>query len=135
MNPEIQLLVRDSQCDLCPMSADLTERDVCITASGPASATIMVVSKTPLSGKAMGEIKTYLDRAGINPDFVVFTAAAKCRTWELEPTKTALKACRTYLDAEIERANPKYILALGNEAMYSLVGKSGIMKYRGQVFE
>jgi DNA polymerase-1 len=117
------------------MSNEAQGKDVCVTGSGPARAKVMVVTKAPLSGKGHKELSTYLARAGVDPAGVVFTAAVKCRAWELEPGKTDLKACRPYLDREIEAVGPRFILALGNEAMYSLTGKSGIMKHRGVVYE
>jgi uracil-DNA glycosylase family 4 len=135
MNPEIQLLVRDPQCELCKMHTQAQGKDVCVTASGPARADVMVVTKSPLSAKGRTEMLTYLERAGVDPAGVAFTAAIKCRAWDLDPGKGDLKACKPYLDREIEAIGPKFILALGNEAMYSLVGKSGIMKHRGVVYE
>lgn len=135
MNPQIQLLVRDPQCDLCKMSNEAQGKDVCVTASGPTQADVLVVTKGPLSGKGHKEMSTYLARAGIDPERVAFTAAVKCRAWDLDPGKTDLKACRPYLEQEIAAIGPRFILALGNEAMYSLVGKSGIMKHRGVVYE
>ena len=134
MNPQIQLIVRDPQCTACRLGAETSEKDTCITASGPTHADIMVVTKTPLSGKGRKEMSTYLERAGIDPATVAFTSAVKCRAWDLDPTKTDLKTCRPYLDAEIKAIEPKFILALGNEAMFSLVGKSGIMKHRGIIY-
>lgn len=135
MNPEIQLIVRDPNCTDCRLGLQAEGRDVCVTAVGPTRADVMIVTKTPLSEKGRTEMSTYLQRAGIDPADVVFTAANKCRAWDVDPSKTDQKACRPYLEKEIEVIGPKYILALGNEAMYSLVGKSGIMKHRGAVYD
>lgn len=135
MNPEIQLAVRDSQCTMCKMGYETTEKDTCLTATGPTRARMMVVTKSPMSGRQRSEMATYLQRAGIDPETVSFTSAIKCRAWDLEPGKTDLKACKPYLSREVELVGPQFILALGNEAMYSLIGKSGIMKYRGQIFD
>jgi DNA polymerase-1 len=46
-----------------------------------------------------------------------------------------MKACRTYLEAEIDVIKPKWILCLGGEALFTAAGRSGIMKYRGQIFD
>jgi uracil-DNA glycosylase family 4 len=135
VNPTIQLAVRDAQCTSCKLGYETTEKDTCLTATGPSRARIMVVTKSPMSGRQRSEMATYLTRAGIDPETVSFTSAVKCRAWDIEPGKTDLKACKPYLSQEIDLVGPRFILALGNEAMYSLVGKSGIMKYRGQVFE
>jgi uracil-DNA glycosylase family 4 len=135
VNPTIQLAVRDAQCTSCKLGYETTEKDTCLTATGPSRARIMVVTKSPMSGRQRSEMATYLTRAGIDPETVSFTSAVKCRAWDIEPGKTDLKACKPYLSQEIDLVGPQFILALGNEAMYSLVGKSGIMKYRGQVFE
>jgi DNA polymerase-1 len=72
---------------------------------------------------------------GIKPTQVFFTQAIKCRTFDQNPSNPDIKTCKTYLDQEIDRVRPKFILALGNEALLATAGRSGITKYRGKVFD
>jgi len=46
----------------------------------------------------------------------------------------AKKACRNYLDILIENTKPTLIFACGNLAFTMLTKKSGISKYRGEIF-
>jgi uracil-DNA glycosylase family 4 len=109
--------------------------DVCVTGTGSHTAGLMVVQKMPWGDRQLKEMTTYLERAGINVKDVVFTSATKCRTWEMTPNRTDIKACRQYLDNEISFVRPKYILCLGNEALLSVTGKSGITKHRGITYD
>lgn len=132
-NARIQLAVRNAVCSSCRMCSQAEGKDVCVTASGPHDAKILVVSKTPLGTRGMAEIQTYLSRAGFDPEQIAFTGAVKCLTWDMQPGKTEIKACRRYLEAEIDFVKPDWVLCLGNEALLAVTGHSGIMKYRGKV--
>src|SRR5688500_14593390 len=66
---------------------------------------------------------------------ILWLSAIKCRVWDQDPNKTDLKACKGYLHKELEIAKPPYILAMGNEALFATLGKSGITKYRSRVYE
>lgn len=134
-NPRIELLVRDPQCTRCKMHAEAEGDDRCRTAEGNHDAEILVVSKTPLGERSRKELFTYLERAGFEPDKIAFTGAIKCAVWQLVANKTDLKTCKPFLEAEIDAIKPKYILALGNEALSSTCGRSGIMKHRGIMYE
>lgn len=131
MNPRIQLYVRNAECDACRMCSQADGRDLCVTASGSHEANVLVVSKMPWSERSLKEIQTYLERAGFDLEQIAYTSAIKCRTWDMDPNKTDIKACRQYLDRELEFIKPGWVLALGNEALLSTTGKSGIMKHRG----
>lgn len=135
MEPRIQLAVRNAECDLCRLCSQAEGLDRCVTATGNHQAKVLVVGKTPWSERQLKEISTYLERAGFNLDELAFTSATKCRTWDLAPNKTAIKACRTYLNREVEFIQPEWILALGNEALQAAAGKSGIMNHRGITYE
>ena len=135
MNLKVANKVRDDNCTRCRLGASAMGKDVCVTASGPGRAKYMVVTKLPLSSIKSAELKDYLSGVGIDSADVAFTAANKCRTWEVDPNRTDQKACKPFLDQEIEIIKPEWILALGNEALTALTGLSGIMKYRGEVYE
>lgn len=95
----------------------------------------MVVARMPNSKKYQEALETELKQAGLNPDKIFYASALKCRTFEQDASKTDLKACRAYLEAEIAIVKPKWILVLGNEALFATTGHSGITKYRGQLIE
>ena len=132
-NPRVQLAVRNAVCADCKMCGQATDKDVCVTAEGAHDARVLVVSKTPLGSRGKKEIHTYLTRAGFDPEKIAFTGAVKCLTWDMQPSKTDIKACRKYLQAEIDFIKPDWVLCLGNEALTSATGHSGIMKWRGKV--
>lgn len=137
MNKKLRLQVRQAACTLCPLSGFVDDpRDICTTGSGSYDADIMVVSKMPDSRKYRELVTRELKNLGIDSNRVMFTGAVKCATWERQPGRKDVKTCSThYLAKEIEIIDPKYILALGNEALQATAGKSGITKYRGQIFE
>ena len=135
MNPEIQKLVRNPFCEDCKLSQQAVGLDRCVTAEGATEPELLIVGKLPLSKGQREELHRYLNEAGIDPETTAYTSVNKCRTWDIVANKKDQKACSPYLALEIEHMKPKMILALGNEALSATVGRSGIMKYRGQEFE
>lgn len=95
----------------------------------------MVVGKMSNSRNYQQDLELELSEMGIKPTDVFFTQAIKCRTFDQNPSNADIKSCKSYLEEEIARVRPKYILALGNEALLATVGRSGITKYRGKVFQ
>lgn len=122
--------IRDPACTMCRMSMDADR--VCIMGGPQRRAKIMVVGKMPNSKSYQQELEGQLAEVGLKVDDVFFSSAIKCRNFERDPSNKDVKTCKTYLDAEIEQVKPKWILALGNEALLALTGHSGIMKYRGK---
>jgi DNA polymerase-1 len=104
--------------------------DVCLPGIGRRDG-IMAVSRLPLSKRRREELDDYFAEAGM-PGGVFHTAANRCRVWEDSPSRADVKACRPYLEQEIEDLKPRVVVALGNEALLSLTGHSGIMKWRGR---
>lgn len=133
-NPRIELVVRDPQCSACKLHTQAEGKDRCVTAQGNYKAKVLVVSKNPLGPRSSKELYTYLERAGFNVDELAFTGAVKCLTWDLSPSKGDIKACKDYLDQEVDLIKPEWILALGNEALQATAGKSGITKHRGIIY-
>ena len=134
MEARIQLAVRQAECEKCRLAEFAPGLDRCVTATGSHDAQILVVSKMPWSERTIKEMSTYLTRAGFDVANCAFTSAIKCRSWELEPNKTDLKACKGYLEQEVDFIKPDWIIALGNEALQATAGKSGIMKHRGVTY-
>lgn len=108
---------------------------ICIVGRGNPGAKVMVVGKMPDSGKFRAEIEGHLSEVGLSTKNIYYTSAVKCRNFDRDPSNTDVKKCKTYLDQEIEMVKPKFILALGNEALLATAGKSGITKYRGKIFK
>lgn len=138
MNILLEGVVRNSKCTACKLHTQADEENRCVTGIGPStSPKIVVVTKFPMgvNTKARKELEAYLEQAGIKTRNIMWTAALKCRVWDLSPTKTDMKACRPYLDAELAFLTPKAVLCIGGEALFAATGKSGIMKYRGKTFD
>jgi DNA polymerase-1 len=95
-------------------------------------AEIMVVGKMPNSDRNQAAIESQLEEVGLDPKRVYYTQALKCKNWEDNASNADVKACRQYLDQEIDAVMPTHILALGNEGLLSTTGRSGITKYRGK---
>lgn len=128
--------VLNPSCEDCRMAQYCDT--VCEVGTGyanPDVSNIMVVSKMPNSETYQRLIEDSLREVGINPYQCYFTSAVKCRTFDKDPSSTDIKACRKYLEAEIEFVKPEWVLVFGNEALLSTTGHSGITKYRTKVFE
>lgn len=97
--------------------------------------TTMVVGRMPNSDTYQRDLEDDLAEAGLEPMDLYYTAALKCRSFEMNAGRGDLKACKTYLEREIAAIKPKWILAMGNEALTATTGHSGIMKYRGRVID
>lgn len=135
MNPALSLLVRNGDCTDCRLRGQAEGKDVCITGAGPTGAPVAIITKTPLSTRSRVELEGYLTEAGIDVTQIMWMSALKCRTWDIDPNKTDLKACRPYLVAELDWLRPTHVLMMGNEALTAVTGNSGIMKYRGKLYD
>lgn len=129
------------RCDLC----DLAESCKSVKIDGRGSAerpTYLFVGQNPGQQEDqqnqvfVGPVGQLLMKAIKEYDLkpARLTNAVRCATpQDKAPNKGELAACRPYLMQEIRETKPKLIVALGNTALRSLTGKSGIMKYAGQV--
>lgn len=120
-------------CTLCKLHRGA--EDVGIMGQGPKNAKIMVVGRMPNSNTYQQQLETYLKDVGLNPEALYYTSSLKCRNFESNASNGDVKTCRTHLEDEIAKIKPKYILAMGNEALLATTGHSGIMKYRGRVID
>lgn len=125
--------LRDPDCALCKLCA--TAEVVCQIGWGMPEADVMVVSKMANSRNYQEDLERELAEMGLDMKRTFWTQAIKCRTFDQDASNSDIKQCKTYLDQEIDRVKPKFILALGNEALLATVGRSGITKYRGKVFD
>lgn len=111
---------------------------------GRADAKIMVISEAPTSaednsgkivwGRPRELLDELLQKAGFDLKEVYFTRAVRCYPPEARsPTARELKACRPYIDEEIDLLKPQLIISLGAPALKSLMGKSKITELHGQL--
>lgn len=119
---------------------------------GPASAEVMLVGEQPgdkedLAGEPfVGPAGRILDEAlaaaGIDRRRTYVTNAVKHFRWEArgkqrihkKPGRAHVKACRPWLDAELEIVAPEVVVLLGSVAAQALLGPSfKITQHRGEV--
>lgn len=134
---------RNENCTKCGLNE--STKDVCIWGIGPKKCEIAIIGEAPgpidrktgkpRDGEATKLFKQELINAGIDPDQCYWTNMVKCRPPEgRSPTNPELKACRPYLDSELDQVNPRYVLLLGATAL-KYIKKKGITELRGSVFE
>jgi len=123
--------IYDDGCTGCKLHQQAIQ--VCQEGFGDERAKIMVVGRMPNSDAFQRRLEEDLAEVGLEPEDIFYSAAIKCRNFEQNASNADVKACRKYLDAEIAAIKPKWILAMGNEALLATTGHSGIMKYRGRV--
>jgi uracil-DNA glycosylase family 4 len=79
-------------------------------------------------GELLGDV---LAKAGIRCYYK--TNVCKCYTGKSgDPPKSAVKACGMYLDEELAKVNPKFILAFGNTAIQRVLGHGKITEIAGK---
>jgi DNA polymerase len=134
-------------CEGCPLFAQATQT---VFGEGPPDARILLVGEQPgdkedLAGRPfVGPAGALLDRAlddaGIERGAVYVTNAVKHFKWtprgkrrlHSKPTARELKACRPWLEAELEVIEPEVLVCLGATAAQSLLGRQfRITKQRG----
>jgi uracil-DNA glycosylase family 4 len=126
--------VYDHDCTLCKLHRAATGR-VCLPGYGNKKADIMVVGRMPDGKQYREELWEILGEVGLEANDLFWTSALKCRNFDMNASNLDIKMCRTYLEQEIALVKPKWVLTLGNEALFSATGHSGITKYRGRVVE
>jgi len=93
-------------------------------------------SGVPFVGKAGQLLDDMLEHTGLSRDDIFITNAVSCRPPNNRaPTKREMKACKYWLDKQIEEVKPKYIGLLGNVALEQVLGVKGIKKLRGRPIE
>ena len=128
-----QLLdIRKPDCTLCKLHQ--SAQVVCQLGFGSKTPEVMVVSKMANGKEWQADLEQELSDMGLDLRTAYFTQAVKCRTFDQDPSNGDIKTCKSYLDEEIAALKPKFILALGNEALLATAGRSGITKYRGRIF-
>lgn len=137
-------LIRDPECTLCRLHK--TANTVCLLGTGKVPCDIAVIGEAPgaqedeqglpFVGAAGQTLRATLNNAGIDPSKCFITNAVSCRPPNNKtPTKGEINACKHWLDYQLERVKPKYVLLLGNVPCQSVLGKKGITKLRGRPIE
>lgn len=138
-HPALELAVRNAACTECRLHKDTDDDEVCITGQfeGKGKPKIAIVTKFPVSegGRLHREMIEYLQEAGIDHTQIMWLSALKCRTYNLDPTKTDQKACSIFLRAEFAFMDFDFVLCLGAEAWFAASGWADITKNRGKLFD
>lgn len=126
-------------CNKCPLRETATQ---VVSGSGLFSNRYMIVGEAPganedekgmpFIGRAGDMLNEALENAGLKRSMFYISNTVHCRPPEnRKPTKEEIAACAIWLDAEIKRVNPEYILSLGETAMTRLLDVTGITTRRG----
>jgi len=98
----------------------------------------------PFVGPAGGLLNRALEDAGIDRSDVYITNALKHFKFEergerrihKKPSDSEIAACRPWLDAELARIHPDFIVCLGATAARAVIGKQHrLLEQRGQFLE
>jgi uracil-DNA glycosylase family protein len=124
-------------CEGCGLYLRATQ---VVFGQGPRRARVMLVGEQPgdkedlagepFVGPAGGLLRRALADAGLDPDHAYVTNAVKHFSWEprgkrrihKKPRASEVRACRPWLEAEIDAVRPAVIVALGATAAQSLLG-------------
>lgn len=128
-------------CSLCESA-----EHVGLMGQGPVPAVAMIVGEAPghredeigkpFQGRAGQLLDDLLKECDLARDEIFITNALKCRPPQNRtPTVSEIKSCNSHLRDELSMVKPKFCLLLGNVAFKSVLGRSGITKHRGEVFE
>jgi uracil-DNA glycosylase family 4 len=110
--------------------------------SGDPKSRIMLLGEAPgereaesgrvFSGRAGQLLDLKLQEAGLPRESVYVSNVVKCRPPDnSRPSRVEWESCRIYLEREVKRVDPRYILLMGNTALQAVCRKSGITKQRG----
>lgn len=129
-----------SDCTRCALHRTTT--NVCIPGDGAAGG-IMFVGEAPgaeeerdgrpFVGQAGKRLDEALVEAGLRREDVYIANAVRCRPpLNRTPTPDEAAACLPYLLQDIERVQPRLIVALGNAALATLTSLKGVTAARGR---
>src|SRR5918995_262937 len=138
-------------CKGCDLYARATQ---VVFGAGAKRATMMLVGEQPgdkedLEGKpfvgpAGAMLQRALEEAGLRPETIYVTNAVKHFSWEprgkrrihKKPRASEVRACRPWLEAELEAIRPDVIVCLGATASQSLLGSTfKLTAHRGELLD
>jgi len=140
-----------ASCTGCDLYINATQT---VFGEGPVGAPLMLVGEQPgdhedreghpFVGPAGGILDRALAAAGIARDEVYLTNAVKHFKWTPKgkrrihetPRASEMRACRPWLEVEVEAVSPRLLVCLGSVAVASVLGTGHkVLSERGQVFE
>lgn len=122
-----------NKCTRCKVHQESTIN--CKLFYGNRNADYLFVLGKPYTTNSLDKDEKFLDllsKVNLTIDDIAYTPSFKCNKYE-KPTKKELDTCFINLLQEINNIDPKYIIALGETALYQLTGKSGVNNYVGKV--
>jgi len=128
------------RCTKCPLHRGRTNA---VPGAGPIDADIMFIGEAPgfhedqqgipFVGRAGQFLNELLEQADIDRDNVFITNVIKCRPpGNRDPKPDEVKACKPYLDEQIEILQPKVIVTLGRHSMARAFPNEKISQVHGQ---
>jgi DNA polymerase len=146
-----QLRAASKACQGCPLYCNATQT---VFGEGPSDATVMFVGEQPgdqedLAGKPFvgpsGQmLNAAMEEAGIPRDETYVTNAVKHFKFEprgkrrihAKPNAREMRACRPWLESEIQVVKPQIIVTLGATAAQTLMGPAfRLTQHRGEFFK
>lgn len=133
-------------CDKCKLSET---RKFIVNGLGPIPCDIMIIGEAPngrsgcadaFSQDAQDLLHQTLMHVGISPQRCYVTNVVKCASIDTKtkksrtPTPGEVKACYDYLEEEIQKVKPKFIVVMGNTALKRITNFANITKTRGMIF-
>lgn len=127
-------------CELCGLHQ--FSYPSCIPGKGPKKTDIMIVNsyasdedEDAQEATMDKELREYLRKSEINIKDVYYTNAVKCRTPKGSKIKVSeIKKCKPYLQDEIKKIKPKYVLLLGAQAVQAATDRK-ITDIQGTITE
>ena len=143
MNPDqalIKIAEDVSSCNKCELNHS---RKKGVPGEGPSNAEIMFIGEgpgfhenmqgRPFVGAAGDLLVELLDSIGMKREDVFITNVVKCRPpGNRDPAPEELKACKPYLDQQIQIINPSVIVTLGRFSMARFIPQAKISEIHGQ---
>lgn len=123
-----------------------TAGTVCVAGDGPKHADLIVIGEAPgaaedrtgkpFQGESGKILRRELERNGILKTAYI-TNVVKCRPpGNRNPTTEEIKACRPYLEKELKKIEPDYVLTVGVPATKVMFrGKAKINQFHGELIE
>lgn len=139
------------ECTNCDLYVDATQT---VFGAGPTGARLMLVGEqpgdkedlagTPFVGPAGGILHRSLEDAGIDEGQVYLTNIVKHFKWEAagkvrlhkKPNADEVRACRPWLERELELVDPRLVVLLGATAAQGMLGADfRVTRSRGELLE
>lgn len=131
------------KCQLCELHKTTSGR-VCVPGDGPSKARVVAIGEAPgaaeektgkpFQGRSGQLLREELASAGIQDVFI--TNIVRCRPPDNRPPKPdEIKACRPYLDYELEKVKPDFVLTLGSPATKAVLKEAKITLAHGKLID